>query len=73
MRQRLAVIGRRGGLTTAARSGPSNLAARARSGFLSKFEREVDPEGVLPAAERAARAKLAMRAHMSRLASKRWS
>lgn len=49
------------------------MAARARGGFISKFEREVDPEGALPAEERTARARLAMRAHMSRLAQARWS
>lgn len=73
LRQRLAVSGRRGGLTSAARQGPSVMAARARGGFISKFEREVDPDGVLSPEERSARAKLAMRAHMSKLASTRWS
>ena len=36
--------------------------------LLSKFEREVDPDGILPAAERARRAESARKAHFSRLA-----
>jgi hypothetical protein len=39
----------------------------ARRGFLSKFERDVDPEGRLPAPERARLARIAMREHMARL------
>lgn len=42
----------------------------ARSGFLARFEREVDPEGTLPPAERQRRAESAMKAHMQRLALK---
>src|SRR5919198_1026747 len=40
----------------------------ARTAAVSRFEREVDPDGVLPAAERARRAESAQRAHMQRLA-----
>lgn len=72
-RQRLAIVGRRGGLTSVAAQGPSLVAARARGGFIAKFEREVDPDGVLDPVERSTRARLAMRAHMSRLAEARWS
>lgn len=72
LRQRLAVIGRRGGLVSAATQGPSNMAARARGGFIAKFEREVDPDGILDPSERSARARLALRAHMSKLAEARW-
>lgn len=42
----------------------------ARSGFLARFEREVDPDGVLDPAERAFRAEHARRAHMASLAFK---
>ncbi len=42
--------------------------APARAALLSKFEREVDPGGVLPPAERALRAEHARKAHFSRLA-----
>lgn len=41
-----------------------------RDAFLARFEREVDPDGVLPERERARRAELAKRAHMTRLAVK---
>jgi hypothetical protein len=40
----------------------------ARAAAVSRFEREVDPDGVLPPAERARRADSAQRAHMQRLA-----
>ena len=47
---------------------PSARTAPARSGFLERFEREVDPDGVLPEAERIRRAEHARRAHMQRMA-----
>lgn len=42
--------------------------AAARKAFNDRFEREVDPDGVLPPAERARRAANARKAHFSRLA-----
>lgn len=39
----------------------------ARAGFLAKFERQVDPDGVLDPRERAIRAEHARKAHMQRL------
>jgi hypothetical protein len=42
--------------------------APARRAALQRFEREVDPDGVLLPAERAQRAEQAMRAQMARLA-----
>lgn len=44
--------------------------APARSAFLDRFEREVDPDGTLSPAERQRRSESAMRAHMQRLALK---
>lgn len=41
-----------------------------RRGFDAKFEREVDPEGLLAPDERARRAARAKKAHMQRLALK---
>lgn len=38
--------------------------------FLEKFERQVDPDGILEPAERARRATFALKAHMGRLALK---
>ncbi|SKD92143.1 Uncharacterised protein [Mycobacteroides abscessus subsp. abscessus] len=51
---------------------PDRLAAMgpAHKAFRDKFEREVDPDGVLTAAERAKRAENARKAHFARLAYK---
>lgn len=46
---------------------PSARTRPAREAFLARFEREVDPEGKLPAAERAKRAQHAHKAHMLRM------
>lgn len=43
---------------------------RAREAFLSRFEREVDPNGELPPDERRRRAEHAKRAYMLRLAKR---
>lgn len=42
--------------------------ANGTAALLSKFEREVDPDGILPADERARRAESARKAHFARLA-----
>lgn len=42
--------------------------APGRAAFLDRFEKQVDPDGVLPPAERARRAEHAKRAHFQRLA-----
>ena len=47
---------------------PKETTRKAREVFLSRFEREVDPEGVLAAGERARRAEAARRAYFTRLA-----
>jgi hypothetical protein len=47
---------------------PTAHTARARETFLSRFEREVDPEGVLEPQERARRAEHARKAYFTRLA-----
>jgi hypothetical protein len=51
-----------------ARHDSREVTANARQAFVERFEREVDPDGVLPAGERQRRAEHAMRAHMTRLA-----
>lgn len=53
-----------------AKEDPKANAARGQAGLRAKFEREVDPDGVLPVAERQRRAESARKAHMSRLAFK---
>ncbi|MGP5640194.1 hypothetical protein ACTXPS_12180 [Brachybacterium tyrofermentans] len=44
--------------------------AKARAALMAKFEREVDPDGTLPVAERARRAEHARKAYYTRLALK---
>lgn len=44
--------------------------APGRRAFLERFEREVDPEGTLPEAERIRRAEHAKKAYFQRLALK---
>ena len=51
-----------------ARHDPRETTAKAREGFLAKFEVQVDPDRTLPEPERRRRAEAARRAHMLRLA-----
>lgn len=67
-REERAAWGRVGGLTTGARLGGEAMTRPARRAFRRRFERQVDPDGRLSAAERAVRAERAMRAYMLRLA-----
>jgi hypothetical protein len=47
---------------------PTDITANARAAFLARFEHEVDPERLLPEAERLRRAEHARKAHFTRLA-----
>lgn len=60
--------GRVGGFTKASRYPPGELTRAARAGLLARFEREVDPDRLLPLDERLRRVEAARRAHMARLA-----
>jgi hypothetical protein len=51
-----------------AKEDPAANAARGQAGLIARFEREVDPEGVLAPAERQRRAEALRRAHMGRMA-----
>jgi hypothetical protein len=51
-----------------ARYTPEEITAAAHRAFVSKFTREVDPDGLLSAPERERRAREALRAHMLKLA-----
>jgi len=62
--------GRIGGLSKSSRYDPQTLTGKARQSFLARFERDVDPEGILEPLERQRRAEAARRAYMSRLAMK---
>ncbi len=52
----------------AATSDPSARGRPGQAALRSRFEREVDPDGVLPSAERARRAEAARKAFFARLA-----
>jgi hypothetical protein len=59
---------RKAALVRWSRENPAAAAARGQAGLLTKFEREADPEGELPAAERLRRARVLYRLHMLELA-----
>lgn len=65
-----AAWGRMGAHTTHSTHSGVEITAAARSAFLDKFEREVDPNGELEPGERAKRAEHARKLHMSRLAQR---
>jgi len=52
------------------RNDPREVTRAARAAFALKFERDVDPDGVLPLEERLRRAEMARKAHFTRLALK---
>lgn len=60
--------GKIGGLALAAQRDPKEYTRAGRAAFLSRFEEEADPDGVLPPAERARRAEAARRLHFTKLA-----
>ena len=51
-------------------SDPTARTQPARAAAMARFEREVDPDGVLPQEERTRRARYALKAHMQSLALK---
>jgi hypothetical protein len=61
---------RRAALVRWSKEDPTEAAYHAQAGLLAKFEREVDPDGVLPPAERVRRAEAARRAFMAGIALK---
>jgi hypothetical protein len=60
--------GRAGAFALHAKYDPRETTAKARATFLARFEREVDPEGLLPAEERLHLAAYARRSYFTRLA-----
>ena len=62
------LTGRLGAYVLHSRYDSRELLRPAREAFEAKFEREVDPEGVLPVEERLRRAEMARKAHFTRLA-----
>jgi hypothetical protein len=69
--ERAALIGRVGAHRLHATHDPRETTAKAREAFIAPFEREVDPEGVLPPEERERRAKHAMSAHFAAIGAKK--
>jgi hypothetical protein len=59
---------RMGGLATASRHDTKKLTKPARAAFDQRFVDQVDPDRVLPEAERARRAAAARKAYFTRLA-----
>jgi hypothetical protein len=62
--------GRLGAYVVHSRYDSRELTRPARAAFESKFERDVDPDGVLPIGERLRRADMARKAHFLRLSIK---
>lgn len=63
-----ALRGRLGAYSLHATHDPRETTAAARSAFMGRFYRDVDPEGNLPEEERSRRAEAARKAHFTRLA-----
>src|SRR5690349_14418196 len=68
--ERFRTWGRIGGLTAWSRNDRETMVGPAHRAFRARFERLVDPDGVLDPQERAVRADRARRAHMLSLAAK---
>ena len=64
------LYGKAGGLACSAKHGGKAMTAAANRSNATRWERQVDPEGTLPAVERHQRAEAAKRAHMAKLAAK---
>jgi hypothetical protein len=62
------LTGRLGAYVLHSKYDSRELTKAARAAFESKFERDVDPDGVLPIKERLRRAEMARKAHYTRLA-----
>jgi hypothetical protein len=62
--------GQIGGLTAWSRNDPETMVGPAHRGFRRRFERLVDPDGLLDPQERTVRADRARRAHMLTLAAR---
>ena len=73
MRREAAMYGRIGGLRRAGRRDPFDLARDGAAGsdaLLAKFEREIDPDEVLPLRQRRIRAERLLRAHLLELSAR---
>lgn len=66
----MALRGRIGAYALHARRDPKETTHAARTAFMARFEREVDPDSILEPTERVRRAEAARKAYFSRLALK---
>ncbi len=64
----MALRGRIGAYRLHATHDPKETTAKGRAAFLSRFDKEVDPDGTLPEEERKRRAASARKAHFAKLA-----
>jgi len=64
------IRGRIGAYALHSQRDPKETTAKARASFLQRFEREVDPNGVLPYEERQRRATAARKGYFAQLALK---
>lgn len=67
-REEASLRGRIGAYTLHSKHDPKQTTEKARSTFLASFEKQVDPDGMLPEPERLRRAEMAKKAHYARLA-----
>lgn len=68
--QERSTVGRIGAYAQHAKHDVRETTKAGRQAFLDSFAAKVDPDGVLPPAERARRAEAARKAHMTALAHK---
>lgn len=66
----LSLRGRAGAHAMHARNDSTKVSQAARDAFMARFEREVDPDGKLPIAERRRRAEHARKSYFTKLALK---
>ena len=69
--KRAAMLGRIGAAVMHATHDSREVSRPGRAAFMARFEREVDPDGILSADERARRSEHAKRAYFARLAMRR--
>jgi len=64
---RARILGRIGAHRLHGTHDPTKTTKKAREAFLARFEREADPDSILPEGERLRRARHLHKAHMARL------
>lgn len=70
-RARAALYGRKGGYIRIATADRQKLAQSGQEGLIARFERQVDPDGLLSPEERRTRALFLREAHMANMSARR--